>query len=205
MVFATVLCCSKGQFLVTDSSPGAFGRFCARARRKFVAMHVSTLAHQPCHNRGLRQGVRFSSTGSGRVGFAFSRATPPRSLLGQLGRHDEDAPFGFHQSPPTSLALWRRERPHQASSQFSVVSTILLELDLWCLRGRIWLPIHLLMRRRRLTPHSPSVVGRRKQPGWWILLSASTPSSQRLTMPRQPCSGRKPDQLLLQRLSPFPP
>ena len=62
-----------------------------------------------------------------------------------------------------------------------------------------------LMRRRRLTPHSPSVVGRRKQPGWWILPSAGTPSSQRLTMPRQPCSGRKPDQWLLQRLSPFPP
>ena len=52
--------------------------------------------------------------------------------------------------------------PHQASSQFSVVSTILLELDSWCLRGRIWLPIHFMM-RKRLTPDSPSVVGRRKQ------------------------------------------
>ena len=35
-----------------------------RTRSEFVAMHVSTPAHQQCHNRCLRQGVRFSSTGS---------------------------------------------------------------------------------------------------------------------------------------------
>ena len=63
------------------------------------------------------------------------------------------------------------------------------------------MPAHLM--KRRLTPLNPSTGGKVRRLGWWIPLSASRPSSQRLPMTRQPCSGLKPDLWRLRLSSPY--
>ena len=111
---------ARANFWLRTVHPELSGDF-AREHDASLWRCMCQLLHiNPCHNRRLRQSVRFSSTGSWRVGFAFSRATPPRSPLGQLGRHDED----LHSRVPSvatnfiaSFGGGRGHTKHPVSSQ----------------------------------------------------------------------------------------